>query len=103
MAHTTSFRRVPAGQEPSWHAGVRPNRRVVVRPSALAAAALTAVATLAWLAVAGYGVVRLDALWSVLAAVAAGGVLALALRGFPLVAAAPLLLAVFMWGLATRA
>jgi hypothetical protein len=52
--------------------------------------------------VVGFGVTKLGTWWSLLAGVAAVAVLVLALRGFPLVAAAPLVLGVVAWGLAAE-
>jgi hypothetical protein len=59
-------------------------------------------ATTLWVAVVGYGAVRLDAAWSALAGVLGLGGLALVLRGLPLPAAPVLLAAVACWAFVAR-
>src|SRR6266540_6707858 len=86
-----------------WRSRVKSARRVSVRPRALTSGALMVLAGLATLAVAGYGVVKVDALWSAGAALAAIAMLVLTLRGFPLLAVLPLLGGGVLWGLAMRA
>jgi hypothetical protein len=88
---------------PTWRIDVNSARQATVRPSVLAAAGLAAAASLAGLAAVVFGATQLHLWWSVIAGLALVGALVLALRGFPLVAVAPLLLGVVAWGLACRA
>ncbi|MGC9666257.1 hypothetical protein ACNTMW_06820 [Planosporangium sp. 12N6] len=79
----------------------RPGRRARVQPGIAGRVALTAAVAVGWLAVVAYGVVRFDPLWG-LAALAAGvGVLALGLRGRPVIGLVPVLVGAVAWGLAT--
>jgi hypothetical protein len=86
---------------PSWVGGIRGSTARVRPGPALPLVAFTA-AALATVVVAGYGAARIDAPWSVLAGLAGLGGLALALRGFPLVAVPALLVAVVCWGFVSR-
>jgi hypothetical protein len=73
-----------------------------VRPGPALPIAATAVAAAGWLAAVGYGALHFHLLWCLAALAGGAAAVALAARGFPLVAVAPLLAAVLAWGLATR-
>src|SRR5690242_426554 len=86
----------------SWRGRVKSDRRVVIRPSGLLVGALLVLAAVICVAVVGYGVVTLSPFWSICAGLAGAAVLAVTLRGFPLLGVIPVFLAAVLWGLATR-
>lgn len=88
---------------PSWLETIKTTRRVRVVPGALAPAAVATGAGAVCLAVGGYGLVRLDAAWGLLAVVATIALIVITLRGFPLLALLTVLVAVVSWGLLMRA
>jgi hypothetical protein len=102
-ASAPSRRRHRGDQGPAWRAKVKSNRRVSVRPTAAGIGFLYILAILVCFAVAGYGTVNGSAFWSILTVLAGAAVLVVTLRGFPLLAIVPLVLAAVLWGLAMRA
>jgi hypothetical protein len=92
---------VPARTPPSWLGAVK-SSRVVIRPGHVLPLVVFAVATAVWVAVVGYGALRLDAAWGVLAALLGLGGLTLVVRGFPLPAVPALLASVACWAFVAR-
>jgi hypothetical protein len=88
--------------EASWMARLRSNRAAEVRPGPAVAIALAALAGVVWLAVLAYGLDHLPIVWTLVAFGAGAAALALALRGYPIPGAVPLIGAVLAWGLSTR-
>jgi hypothetical protein len=86
---------------PAWRKLIRSGRQARVRPGIVRPVALTVLAGLVWLAVVGYGVLRLDLMWSVAALVVGAAGLALALRGRSVIGLLPVLLGAGAWGMAT--
>jgi hypothetical protein len=87
---------------PTWLGAVR-SPRVVTRPGQVLPMVVLGVAAAAWVIVVGYGAVKVDAAWSVLAALLGLGGLALVVRGLPLPAAPALLASVACWAFVARA
>lgn len=86
---------------PSWLAGIGPPR-VALRPGHVLPLVVCGLAGVLWVAVVGYGAIRLDAVWSGLAGLLGLGGLALLLRGLPVPAAPVLLAAVACWAFVAR-
>ena len=86
---------------PSWLGAVK-SPRVVARPGPVLPFVVFGAAALAWVVVVGYGAVRVDAAWSLLAALLGLGGLALVVRGFPLPAVPALLASVACWAFVAR-
>jgi hypothetical protein len=86
---------------PSWLASIgRP--QVVLRPGYVLPYAVFGVATALWVLVVGYGAIRVDTVWSGLAAVLGLAALALLVRGLPLAAVPLLLMAIACWAFVGR-
>jgi hypothetical protein len=101
-APSTERRGVPAGPPPSWQARINASRPATARPGLAVAIMLTAAPALAWLLAVAYGFDHLPLVWTLIAFLAGGGGLALAVRGFPIPGALAVLGGVLGWGLATR-
>ena len=92
---------VASSTPPSWLGAVK-SARVVIRPGQALPMFVLGVAAAMWAAVVGYGAVRLDVAWSVLAALLGIGALVLVVRGFPLPAAVAMLASVACWAFVAR-